>query len=98
MADLTDRVAQAIGDPGSIAGRRFHPSWGEGRDGYREEPETVTRWAARAVLLVLIETGFITPDMRPIITTTPGTVGPLALSALLTLAMAIGLVLGSVVL
>lgn len=38
-ADLTDRIAQAIGDPGSILPR--------------EPDETVTRWSTRAVEAVL---------------------------------------------
>jgi hypothetical protein len=50
---LADQVAQAIGDPGSIVGRKFGPSWGEGNDGYSEHEETVTRWSTRAVLAVL---------------------------------------------
>lgn len=50
-----DRIAQAIGDPGSIVGRRFGPSWGEGNEGYAPETETVPRWCTRAVLAVLAE-------------------------------------------
>lgn len=38
-ADLTDRIAQAIGDPGSILARK--------------SDETVTRWSTRAVEAVL---------------------------------------------
>mgnify|MGYP002350404199 CR=1 FL=1 len=41
LAALADRIAQAIGDPGSIVIRR--------------EGESVTRWSTRAVLLVLAE-------------------------------------------
>jgi hypothetical protein len=52
-ADLTDRIAQAIGDPGSIVGRKLGPSWGKGNDGYAENEETVTRWSTRAVEAVL---------------------------------------------
>lgn len=43
---FTDRIAQAIGDPGSIAGPRHQYEFG---------PETITRWATRAVLNVLTE-------------------------------------------
>lgn len=52
---LVDRIAQAIGDPGSIVGRKLGPSWGKGNDGYAEQEETVTRWSARAVAAVLRE-------------------------------------------
>lgn len=45
-----DRIAQAIGDPGSIVGPRRLTH----RDG--EPIETVTRWATRAVMAVLAET------------------------------------------
>lgn len=56
MADtFRDRIAQAIGDPGSIAGNRLGPSWGAGNEGYAEEQESVTRWATRAVLQVVSE-------------------------------------------
>ena len=48
-----DHIARAIGDPGSVVGRKFGPSWGEGNAGYAPEEETVTRWATRAVLAVL---------------------------------------------
>lgn len=41
LAARADRIAQAIGDPGSIAGPRVS--------------ETLTRWSTRAVLLVLAE-------------------------------------------
>ena len=41
LAARADRIAQAIGDPGSIVIRR--------------EGESVTRWSTRAVLLVLAE-------------------------------------------
>lgn len=54
---LTDRIAQAIGDPGSIVGRKLGPSWGKGNDGYAEHEETVTRWSTRAVLTVLTAAG-----------------------------------------
>lgn len=56
-ADLAfaDRIAQAIGDPGSIVGRKLGPSWGVGHDGYSEREETVTRWSTRAVLALLAE-------------------------------------------
>jgi hypothetical protein len=43
---FTDRIAQAIGDPGSIAGARLQHTWG---------PETITRWSTRAVLATLTE-------------------------------------------
>lgn len=56
---LVDRIAQAIGDPGSIAGRKLGSSWGEGNDGYAEPEETVTRWSTRAVLRVLEEAGAV---------------------------------------
>lgn len=52
---LADRIAQAIGDPGSIVGRKLGPSWGVGNDGYSEREETVTRWSTRAVLALLAE-------------------------------------------
>lgn len=48
-----DRIAQAIGDPGSVVGRKLGPSWGVGNPGYAPEEETVTRWSTRAVLAVL---------------------------------------------
>lgn len=48
-----DRIAQAIGDPGSVVGRKLGPSWGEGNPGYAPEEETVTRWSTRAVLAAL---------------------------------------------
>jgi len=50
---LVDRIAQAIGDPGSIAGRKLGPSWGLGNPGYAEQEETVTRWSTRAVLALV---------------------------------------------
>lgn len=49
---LSLRVAQAIGDPGSIAGRRLGPSWGTGQPGYADTEETVTAWQHRAVMEV----------------------------------------------
>ncbi len=49
-----DRIAQAIGDPGSIVGRRELPWRDGGEDG--GQGETVTRWSTRAVLAVLAET------------------------------------------
>jgi hypothetical protein len=58
---LTDRIAQAIGDPGSIVGRKHGPSWGEGNDGYAEHEETVTRWSTRAVVAVLVESMALEP-------------------------------------
>lgn len=54
---LADRIAQAIGDPGSIVGRKLGPSWGKGNAGYAENEETVTCWATRAVLAVLEQSG-----------------------------------------
>jgi len=48
-----DRIAQAIGDPGSVVGRRRGPTWGEGNDGYAELFESSTRWSTRAVVAVL---------------------------------------------
>lgn len=42
---LIDRIAQAIGDPGSILPRRF--------DDDGDPAETITRWGTRAVLAVL---------------------------------------------
>jgi hypothetical protein len=54
--ELTDRIARAIGDPGSVVGRRYSPSWGIGQDGYSLEEETVTRWSTRAVLAVIAAT------------------------------------------
>lgn len=42
-------LAAAIADPTPLAGRRRHPSWGEGNPGYAAEPETPAEWAARAV-------------------------------------------------
>lgn len=53
MNQLIDRIAQAIGDPGSVVGRKLGPSWGVGSDGYAEQEETVTRWSTRAVMAVL---------------------------------------------
>lgn len=50
-----DLIAQAIGDPGSIVGRRLGPSWGVGQPGYSEKDETVTRWSARAVMSVIAD-------------------------------------------
>lgn len=50
-----DLIARAIGDPGSIVGRKLGPSWGKGRPGYSDREETVTRWATRAVLAVLAQ-------------------------------------------
>jgi hypothetical protein len=50
---IEDRIAQAIGDPGSIVGKRKGPGWGKGDDGYAEREETVPRWSTRAVLAVL---------------------------------------------
>lgn len=52
---FANRIAQAIGDPGSIVGRKLGTSWGAGNDGYSEHDETVTRWSTRAVLAVLNE-------------------------------------------
>lgn len=48
-----DEIARAIGDPGSVVGRKLGPSWGVGNAGYAPEEETVTRWSTRAVLAVL---------------------------------------------
>lgn len=53
MHRKADRIAQAIGDPGSIVGRKLGPSWGVGNKGYAAEEESVTRWSTRAVLAVL---------------------------------------------
>jgi hypothetical protein len=51
--DLADRLAQAIGDPGSVVGPR-QLGW---RDGGDDGPvETFEHWAARAVLAVIAET------------------------------------------
>jgi hypothetical protein len=52
---LTDLIAQAIGDPGSIVGRRLGPSWGEGNAGYAPKDEPVVRWSTRAVMVVLTQ-------------------------------------------
>lgn len=60
--ELTDRIAQAIGDPGSIVGRKFGPSWGEGNEGYAEQEESTTRWSTRAVLVVLTQPGDVPLD------------------------------------
>ena len=54
-APQVERIAQAIGDPGSIVGRKLGPSWGEGNPGYAPDEETVTRWSTRAVVAVLTE-------------------------------------------
>src|ERR1044071_7183380 len=59
--ELINRIAQAIGDPGSIVGRRPGPSWGEGNEGYAEVAESVTRWSTRAVVAVLTEALTIEP-------------------------------------
>lgn len=50
---LADQIAQAIGDPGSIVGRKLGPSWEPGEDGYAEVEETVVRWGVRAVRATL---------------------------------------------
>jgi hypothetical protein len=63
-ATFRDRIAQAIGDPGSITGNRFGPSWGEGNEGYAAEQESVTRWQTRAVLEVVSEHRWA-PDAEP---------------------------------
>lgn len=60
-APLVDRIAQAIGDPGSIVGRKLGPSWGKGNDGYAEREETVTRWSTRAVIAVLVDALAVEP-------------------------------------
>jgi hypothetical protein len=59
-----DAIAQAIGDPGSVAGRRLGPSWGVGKDGYSPEQESVTRWSTRAVLKLLGEAAVL-PQPAP---------------------------------
>jgi hypothetical protein len=57
VSALVDQIARAIGDPGAVVGRRLHPSWGEGNDGYAEEAESITRWSTRAVMQVLADAG-----------------------------------------
>lgn len=75
MADLTDRVTEVISDPGAVIARNGN--------------ESTSRWAARAVLTLLVR-GRLIGDPEP------GDVNPLALAALWLLALAIGLVLGAV--
>lgn len=50
---IQDQLHQAVYDPGSIAGRRLSPSWGEGQPGYADEQESLWDWAVRALLCVL---------------------------------------------
>jgi hypothetical protein len=71
---LSDRVAQAIGDPGAVVDRR--------------EAEPVHRWAARAVLTVLVRGRYL--DTRP------GVFNPASCVWLVALAFVIGLGVGSV--
>ncbi|GLW32248.1 hypothetical protein [Actinoplanes regularis] len=52
-ANLSDRIAQAIGDPGSVLPRN--------------ENETVTRWSTRAVEAVLA--GWQSKDVKPLVET-----------------------------
>src|SRR5436190_7666923 len=52
---LQDVIARAIGDPGSVVGRKRGPSWGRGNDGYAPHEETVPRWGTRAVLAALAD-------------------------------------------
>lgn len=72
MNHLEDLIAQAIGDPGSVVGRRLGPSWGRGNDGYAREQETVTRWATRAVLATLDQGGQLLPADGRMATLRPG--------------------------
>lgn len=68
-----DRIAQAIGDPGSIVGRRLGPSWGEGHEAYQPVEEFVARWATRAVLAVLRQgDGQSMPEQPTVETATVG--------------------------
>jgi hypothetical protein len=50
---LESRILQALGDPGSIAGRKLGPTWGRGNDGYAKTEERLIDWQLRAVLAVL---------------------------------------------
>jgi hypothetical protein len=80
IRSFEDRIAQAIGDPGSVVGNRIHTSFGDDRD------ETITRWATRAVLAVsedrrvqlrdahndlLNVRGLLSPQGRPDVTPVP---------------------------
>lgn len=47
MRTLADRIAEAVDNPGSIVGSRGRHSNGEDHD------ETMARWAARAVMVIL---------------------------------------------
>jgi hypothetical protein len=51
--ELEARVARAIGDPGSIVGRKHGPSWGPGNSGWALEEETAANWSTRAVMAVI---------------------------------------------
>lgn len=50
---IKDRIAQAIGDPGSVVGRRLGPTWVDDPDAYADEFESPVRWSTRAVLALL---------------------------------------------
>lgn len=54
---LTDRIAQAIGDPGSVVGPRRSPGYRTDSPHHADTYESVTRWSTRAVLAVLTQAG-----------------------------------------
>jgi hypothetical protein len=70
--NLDDLLAAAIGDPGSVAGRKLGPSWGRGNDSYADQEETVPRWAARAVKTALDNEGLLLPTTGRMATFRPG--------------------------
>lgn len=73
--NIDDLLADAIRNPGSVAGRKLGPSWGRGNDGYADEEETVPRWAARAVRTALDNQGLLLPTTGRMATFSPGTGG-----------------------
>lgn len=74
-SQMEDVVARAIGDPGSVVGRKLGPSWGPGKPGYADEEETGTRWATRAVLASLEQAGALLPTTGRMATFRPGAEG-----------------------
>jgi hypothetical protein len=55
--DLEPWIRRAVVDPGSIAGPRRSPEWGEGAEGYAEVRETFAAWTTRAILRIVATDG-----------------------------------------